>query len=452
MFDFSMFHLTGYIQTIILIAAMFNVSKTRWTPKQAFWATGIIYIPFTVMVAFFNINLLNVYAWVLFAILAIRVAFRLSWRQSIFIGVFINFINVVMEYVIILIISLLPETAQTLILDNLYIPRTIVIACCALLYIFSTRFKYSEHPPLAHFASIHWILYFLAFGFFGDFNLAQFYDTQPTIYNTPGIIIVVLFLIFFLYNLLYLNSLNDHIVKKLEAEHKLELTEKELEIRHVRADALQKELEVMELYNATLKDVLDELQGFRHEFSNLVNSINGYVHREDLTGLEIHMKRFTTTTITSATLEIVENLKHFPILFGLLISKISYAKKREVEFLVTIMCTKPDIKYCSVVDYGLIVGILLDNALESAEESKDKIMQFDIIVKRGRLSTTVINSCDEPVDIDRIFERGYSTKFTPSGEGLYHVDRILQKYNENDYDMQLITTLENGMFMQELII
>jgi len=437
MIDFMLFGLTGCVQVAFLMAAMFNFTNVRWTTKQVLITTSITYIPFMILKAISGLNISVMYAWVLFVILAVLVVFKLSWRQSIFIGIFINFIYIIADYFFILTVTLFPKATQAYLLENLFIARIAMLIFYMALYVFSRKFKDSDYPPLAHFATVHWILYFLIFSLFADSQMANLYE-QTTIQNAPELVIIGLFSIFFLYNLISLRNLSSNITKRIEAEF--------------HAEALQKELEAQEFYNAALKDVLDDLSGFRHEFSNTVGAINSYVNQKNLHGLENYMKKHTTTIITSAALEIIEPLRHFSVLFSLLSSTITSAQKKDVEFLVTIMCAEPDIKYCSVVDYGLLVGNLLDNALEAARKSNDKMMQFDILIRNGRLATTVMNSCDEEVDIDCIFERKYSSKDTPSGEGLYQVKRILQKYKENKYDIQLITTFENKTFTQELII
>jgi two-component system sensor histidine kinase AgrC len=293
----------------------------------------------------------------------------------------------------------------------------------------------------------------LGFSLFADYNLTRLYNAQFTIYNFPELTILVLFFIFFLFHLIHLKNLHANIAKTLEAEFELELAEKELELRQIHADRLEKELEVQELYNTTLKGVLDELKLFKHEFSNIINKINGFVRLKDLSEMEKYMSTLATTTISSATMEIVENLKNSPALYGLIVAKISYAREHNIEFPVTIMCENPDTKYCSTLDYGLIVGTLLDNAFRAASRCGERFVQFDMMVKNGKFITTIVNVCTEEVDMSRIFERGYSTKPShSSGEGLYQVKRILDKYNVNDWGMQLVTTLENGMFKQELII
>ena len=228
-----MHFLTGYMHTALLLAFSLNLSRSEWTAKRVLCVTGVFYAPYTVLATVFNITLLIVYVWVLFVILALRLLFKLPWQQSIFLGIFASFFGVVLEYVFLLIIVLLPEVAQTFIFDHLFIPRTIAIAYYALLYIFSERLKNNEPLTLAHFATTHWILYFVLFTFFADFNLARFYDIQPTIYNVPELIVVILFLLFFLYNLIHM----ENITKMLKFKEKLEyqkLLEQEIELQRRR--------------------------------------------------------------------------------------------------------------------------------------------------------------------------------------------------------------------------
>jgi len=97
-----------------------------------------------------------------------------------------------------------------------------------------------------------------------------------------------------------------------------------------------------------------------------------------------------------------------------------------------------------------LVGILLDNALETAEESTLKIVKFSVRVdEHGKLENIIMNSCDkDDVDVARIFERGYSTKSEPSGEGLYQARQIQEKYWKMGYALQIVPSCKEGFFTQ----
>ena len=428
MIDVISFALTGYIPVVLILASLLNISKIEWTVKKVFFAAAAIQAPIIVTIAIFNITMLALYVWVLLVILVLRFLFKQSWRQSIFAGIFANFINVSVEYIMIFTIISLPETSQALILDNMHIPRIIAIGGFALLYVFSRRLENSEYSLLEYFSTIHWAIYFLTLAFFADFNLAQMYDVRPTMHEAPELVTIVLFIIFFLYNLIYLNKLNGNIAEKLKIEQRLENAERELKLQQF---------------------YMDSIAGFRHDFGNILNSIHGMVDGGEIEKLKSELEEMTVKIISSQTMQIANKFREIPVLHGILLDKITRADMRKIRLGLSIVGGKPDLQYCSDLDYGRMVGILLDNALEAAEESELREVDFAIRAKPGkRLETMVMNSCDTEVDIDRIFERGYSTKSNSSGEGLYQIHLIREKYQKMGRSIDIKTTLRNGFFTQ----
>jgi len=99
-----------------------------------------------------------------------------------------------------------------------------------------------------------------------------------------------------------------------------------------------------------------------------------------------------------------------------------------------------------------MIYILWDNALEAAEKSAKKTIDFTIKNENGKLVTIITNSCDVEVDINRIFEHGFSTKTDPSGEGLHQMRVFQDGYQKMGFSIELITTQEDGYFTQVLKI
>jgi len=104
-----------------------------------------------------------------------------------------------------------------------------------------------------------------------------------------------------------------------------------------------------------------------------------------------------------------------------------------------------------IYEFTRILGILLDNAIEATSECKDKIINVyirnDFNIKRQLL---IIENTynNKNVDIERIFEKGYSTKDKNTGLGLWEVRQILKK-NSN---LNLFTSNDNKLFKQQLEI
>ena len=96
-------------------------------------------------------------------------------------------------------------------------------------------------------------------------------------------------------------------------------------------------------------------------------------------------------------------------------------------------------------------GILMDNAIEAANECEQKkinvIMRTDTNANRQLLIIeNTYNNKD--VDTDKIYEKGFSTKENNTGLGLWEVRQILKR-NTN---LNLFTTKNSDFFIQQLEI
>ena len=94
------------------------------------------------------------------------------------------------------------------------------------------------------------------------------------------------------------------------------------------------------------------------------------------------------------------------------------------------------------------MGILLDNAAEAAEKTKDREVTAIFHETEETIRIIIRNSFEGSIPLARIWEDGYSTKGEGRGNGLTSFRRILDRYdNAVSYTRQ-----ENGLFIQELLI
>jgi len=168
--------------------------------------------------------------------------------------------------------------------------------------------------------------------------------------------------------------------------------------------------------------------------------------------LESYVKDAVGQMNTNPTVEIYDSIHKIPGLSCILKEKNTRAEMRGIKFNIAIMGEEINLRYCSDLDYSRMIGILLDNALEAADESTNKIMELIVRFENGRLENIIMNSCDKEVDVSRIFERDYSTKLNPSGEGLYQIKLMQDKYREIGYTIDITPAFREGFFTQILVI
>jgi len=253
--------------------------------------------------------------------------------------------------------------------------------------------------------------------------IAYYYDNKPLplliiIINIVAIIATLLINIF--------NTQNG--IKLIQAEEEL-ITEK--------------------TYNSTLEHLVDNLRTFKHDYDNTLHTINGYLFTEDMTGLREFVKQVMKETKTIAALnKLNPELFRNPSIFGLATAKFEYAKQREVTMNFEIYADLGNLAM-KTYDFTRTLGIFLDNAIEAAAGSENKIVNFYVVEKNNKVTIDISNSfSDTGLKIEDMNKKGVSSKGQNRGLGLYKVQDILSRYPKIKHD----TTIANGMFLQRLII
>lgn len=220
----------------------------------------------------------------------------------------------------------------------------------------------------------------------------------------------------------------------------------------IRTNILEKteaDLENEKIYNKTLTLLHDNIRGFKHDFNNIVQAIGGYIALNDMDGLKDYYNRLLdecklTNNLNLLNPETINN----PSIYSLLTNKYYLACEKGITMTFSIFTDLSKINF-NMYDFSRILGILLDNAIEAAEESNEKLIEIEFSSDSKKQLFIIRNSCkDTNISTTKIFEKGYSTKNRNSGFGLWKVHKILSK-NTN---LDLFTTISDDMFSQQLAV
>jgi len=211
----------------------------------------------------------------------------------------------------------------------------------------------------------------------------------------------------------------------------------------------EKESENFKLYTETIENMVVEYRKFSHDSKNMMAALIGYIDNEDFIGLkEFYKNKILQESKILAHLNIsyLNYIKN-PALKGLVITKALEAQKQDIHFNINVL---QDIEnmYMKNLDICRITGILLDNAIEAALLSKEKIVNFGIIEDSEEIYLIISNSFAEKPVISQIYTEGYSTKGKNRGMGL----NILKSIIHNNINVLSNTLIEGNLFMQEIII
>ena len=213
--------------------------------------------------------------------------------------------------------------------------------------------------------------------------------------------------------------------------------------------------ELQNQYTKTLENSLDEWEGYQHDFRNIVNSLNGFRLAEDYKGLSAYISSLDSSLHNEKNIiEINRNLKdNMPYLYGIALAKAGFSMQNEIKFRVRVTAQVFNLKTLSEVQLSKMVGNLLDNAMEHAYLSDEKLVTMEISnFHREKIRIVISNSVNEKVDTLNIFKRGVSHKKGHTGFGLYEVKKIVDNRIADGMYVDFNITCTDRKFTADLLV
>ncbi len=134
-------------------------------------------------------------------------------------------------------------------------------------------------------------------------------------------------------------------------------------------------------------------------------------------------------------------------LTGIIYEKIYHFNHKELKVTVDNKVRNKVFDILSAHSYNMLceaIGIILDNAMEAAVESKDKIIYLKFRESKESIKVTIMNTFSGTIDLEKLGTVNYTSKKKGHGLGLYsliHRNRL-----------QIKTSIKNNFFMNELLI
>lgn len=202
---------------------------------------------------------------------------------------------------------------------------------------------------------------------------------------------------------------------------------------------------ISEEYNSLL-DYLDkyekeivEKRKLVHDFKNQLIIINGYAEdsiklKEYLNGIIEEHKNIKETKIVKNVDKLPKGLK------GLMYYKLSQVdNKINIELNVKSKFrgfeALPSKDNRNILK---IIGILIDNAIESCIKTEDKYILIEVSMNKGIFKMNILNSCSNKIEKSKIMESGFSTKGDKRGYGLSLARDIIK--NDDRYSLSFDIT------------
>ena len=201
--------------------------------------------------------------------------------------------------------------------------------------------------------------------------------------------------------------------------------------------------------NDDSENVYDKARILKHDLKNMMFGIKGSLKENNYDELEKLLEELEKTTNDvnfKQQAAIVSQLED-PAVKWLIADKLMEAQKRGIN---TSLVVSKQINFGRMKrsEFTSVLGNLLDNAVEAASESENKLLKIAVFNKNGDTIISVKNTFGNKPVISKIFEKGYSEKQGHTGLGLYSVKKMVHGYPEILLDIRI----QNNYFTVDMNI
>lgn len=193
--------------------------------------------------------------------------------------------------------------------------------------------------------------------------------------------------------------------------------------RHI----LSYQSDLMEKHYEEVQNMYHQIRGWRHDYHNHIQTMKAHLLMGNLEELKQYLNELDHDLTTVDTVIKTGNV----MIDAILNSKISLAKIRNIKIDAKAVVPKELGNTVLEVDLSLIIGNLMDNAMEACmeiEEQEQRFIRIYIDILKGQLYIYIMNAfAGRRERKGNLYEstkrRGYH------GFGLMRVDRVVEKYH-----------------------
>ena len=193
---------------------------------------------------------------------------------------------------------------------------------------------------------------------------------------------------------------------------------------------------------AEVENMYKQVRGWRHDYKNHIQTLKAYMSVNEYDKVNAYLDELNEDLTNVDTIMKTGNI----IIDAILNSKISLAKSKKID--VNAKVSVPENLNISEIDLCVIIGNLLDNAIEACEniESGEKFIRIFIGMKNTQLYVYIANTA--PVGkLTKVNGRFTTRKSGYHGYGLVRVDKTVEKYRG-----YVKRSSEDGAFTTEILL
>jgi sensor histidine kinase regulating citrate/malate metabolism len=190
---------------------------------------------------------------------------------------------------------------------------------------------------------------------------------------------------------------------------------------------LRYQSDLMEKHCEEVENMYRQTRGWRHDYHNHIQTMKAHLAMGNYDELEVYLNELDTDLTTVDTVIKTGNV----MIDAILNSKISLAKTRNIRIDAKAIVPKELETSVSEVDLSLIIGNLMDNAMEACmemEDEKSRFIRIYIDILKGQLYIYIMNSAK-----GRRKRKGRGYESTKDGRyhgfGLMRIDKVVERYH-----------------------
>jgi len=192
------------------------------------------------------------------------------------------------------------------------------------------------------------------------------------------------------------------------------------------------QLENLSQYTAQLDADQKEMHKFKHDYRNILNSLNEIAIEDDNTDLKKSLNElegYSSKYFSNISMDDFKDLEYVSNTYikSLLLGKFKIMKANNIDCYFE---CKSDIANVNINIFDLIriMGVSIDNAIESVKNQKEGKIKIILINSNDQLDIMIKNTITKNIQINKIDNYGFTTKNNHSGLGLVNIQDIKKKY------------------------
>lgn len=199
--------------------------------------------------------------------------------------------------------------------------------------------------------------------------------------------------------------------------------------------------------NINLKDsfkayskTIDDCREIKHNLKNDLYALKTGLKKEDQEKINVLINKYNQNYKWINMIdEIPEGIQ------GLIYLKQKEADKKKIKIYINTIQNIKTNNNKDYIDLCTILGILIDNSMEAAIKTKEKVIEIIFKEVKNSLNIKIINSYSNNIDLNKIGKKNYSTKEYKSGLGLNYIRNL------NNPKMKVNFKIINNLFITNIL-